>query len=203
MLGQAWAALGTVLLLLSGAVAGLPSLSPRGSVAATGATGTIVVNATGDYGYQPADFQRVPVDANITVTFTDDSVLAHSFTISSREGVVIPVAYTPTQLNDYFVTYPPMLSIYANSSGAQTVATFHSPTDPGWYEFVCLVSGHFQMGMYGFIAFGENLPPNLTAHPRTGLGGPLTLPAEAVIGGSIAVVAVAGLLLWRRSHPRL
>ena len=203
MWGQGVVATCAVLLLLTGGVAGLSSSRAPQSSTFSGASGAIVVNATGDYGYQPADFQRVPTQANITVTFTDDSVLSHSFTISSREGVVIPVTDTPTQLNDYFVTYPPLLSIWANTSGAQTVATFHSPAIPGWYEFVCLVSGHFQMGMYGFIAFGENLPSNLTAHPRVGLGGALTLPTEAVIGGSLAALAVAGVLLWRRSHPRL
>jgi plastocyanin len=197
----------SLLVLLAGATVpasgglGLEVLSPRASPAASG---SIVVAATGDYGYQPDSFDQVPVDANISVTFSDDSPLQHSFTISSREGFVIPTGDTPTQLAQFLASYPPFLSLLVNGSGDVATGNFTSPATPGWYEFVCNVSGHFQSGMYGFIAFGESLPPNLTRVARVGLGlgnlGPWDAAAIAAIFGAF----VLALVLWhrRRSTPR-
>src|SRR5208282_501646 len=160
---QSTVAVGVVLLLLGGILACPVSPTPEPPVTSVvaAATGAINVTATPDYGYQPDTFQQVPIDANITVTFNDSDVLQHSFTISTREGFVIPTSYTPTQLNQLFETYPAMYSRLLNGSGEQSIGTFQSPAAPGWYEFVCNVSGHFQSGMYGFIAFGESLPANL------------------------------------------
>jgi plastocyanin len=194
----AWFA--AVVLLVVGALAlPLPSaLGRTGSFENPATTGSITVAAVKDYGYQPDAFQEVPTNATITVTFTDDDVLQHSFTISSREGFVIPTSYTTTQLDQLFTTYPALFSALVNASGDQVVGTFHSPSTPGWYEFVCNVSGHFQDGMYGFIAFGEDLPSNLTAPSRVGLGGTNITPLDAAVLGSVLVVAVLGLVFWQR-----
>ena len=69
-------------------------------------TGSITVEATNDYGYQPDSFQQIPTNATITVTFTDADTLAHSFTISSREGFVIPTSTKNAQLVQLFTEYP-------------------------------------------------------------------------------------------------
>jgi plastocyanin len=164
---------------------------------------SITVVATSDYGYQPKTFEQIATGTTITVTFSDADVLAHSFTISSREGFVIPTNYNPTQLTQLFEEYPAIYSSLLNYSGDRSVGTFESPAQPGWYEFVCNVSGHFQDGMYGFVAFGENLPSNLTTPDRTGVGGGNISPLEAAgIGvGIIAVLAIAYFLWARRSTP--
>ena len=156
------------------------------------------MTATSDYGYQPDTFQQVPVGANITVTFKDSDVLQHSFTIFSREGFVIPTSYTPSQLNQLFETYPAKYSSLLNGSGEQSIGWFDSPATPGWYEFVCMVSGHFQSGMYGFIAFGESLPANLTPPSRVslGIGNISALEAGFVVAMLLAVGL--GLVVWRR-----
>ena len=123
------AVLAVALLMVGGALC-----SPSVAAAHSGgiaATGSISVTATGDYGYQPDTFQQVPTNATLTVTFTDGSELQHSFTISSREGFVIPSTYTPTQLNQLLTTYPPLYSSFVNVSGDQSKGTFHSPTAPG------------------------------------------------------------------------
>ncbi len=193
-------AVGVVLLLLGGILACpvSPSPPPTATSVAALATGAINVTATSDYGYQPDTFQQVPIDANITVTFKDSDVLQHSFTISTREGFVIPTSYTPTQLNQLFENYPAMYSRLLNGSGEQSVGTFQSPVAPGWYEFVCNVSGHFQSGMYGFIAFGESLPANLTPPSRVGLGAGNVSALEAGSILAILLVAGLGLVVWRR-----
>ena len=52
--------------------------------------------------------------------------------------------------------------------------------------------------MYGFIAFGENLPSNLTVPTRVGLGGTTITPLEGVLIGGTLVVVVIGLAIWLR-----
>jgi plastocyanin len=207
MRGRSVGALAVFVLLVGGALA-IPIDPALGYSADRGrpvVTGSITVAAVKDYGYQPDTFQQEPTNATITVTFTDDDVLQHSFTISSREGFVIPTTYTPTQLTQLFTTYPALFSALVNGSGDQTVGTFHSPSTPGWYEFVCNVSGHFENGMYGFVAFGEDLPSNLTSTPRVGLGGTNITPLDAAVIAAIFLVLVLGLVVWyrRRSARRL
>lgn len=92
-----------------------------------------------------------------------------------------------------------------NVLGDRSVGAFQSPATPGWYEFVCNVSGHFQNGMYGFIAFGENLPSNLTVPSRVGLGGGSISPIDAAVIGAVLLVLVLSFVVWwrRRSAPRM
>jgi uncharacterized cupredoxin-like copper-binding protein len=188
-------------LLLSAASAGSSPLR-----AAPGAAqGSIVVAATADFGYEPDTFEMVPTNATITVVFTDNDPanMAHTFNLSSREGFVIPNSDSAAQLNALFAAYPAQVAITVSFLGDQQTRTFHSPAAPGWYEFVCNVSGHFQDGMYGFVAFGENLPPNVTGLTRVGVGGTAFSPFEAVSIGALALVLVLGLALWWRSRrPR-
>jgi plastocyanin len=190
--------------LLVGGISGthaLPESDASASSEAASGTTWINVSATSDYGYQPDTFEQVATNATITVTFTDHDILQHSFTISSREGFVIPTTYSGAQLDQLFLQYPALYSSLVNGSGDTSTGTFRSPTEPGWYEFVCNVTGHFQNGMYGFIAFGENLPPNLTAPSRVGLGGSTFTPLDAGIVGGVLVLLVLGVLLWRRRRP--
>jgi plastocyanin len=159
--------------------------------------GWINVTSTHDYEYQPASFENVPTNAIITVMFVDADALPHSFTIDSREGFVIPTSYSDSQLTRFLSEYPPLYSSLVNSGGQQS-GTFQSPATPGWYEFVCNVSGHFQSGMYGFIAFGENLPSNLTIPNRVGVGGTSLTAIEAGGVGVGVLLVLVGILVWRR-----
>jgi plastocyanin len=177
------------------------------SAASTPATsvGWINISAVGDYGYSPANLQQVPTNSTITVTFTDKSQMAHSFTILGREGWVVPSNDTQSQIDQLAWGHSPPALENANVTGTgdTNVTTFQSP-GPGWYEFVCTVAGHFQLGMYGFIAFGMNLPSNLTPPSRTGIGGNLNFsPLDAAILAGVLVVAVVlGVVLWRRRRAR-
>ncbi len=168
-----------------------------------GSSGWVNISAEPDYRFQPSTFEDVPTNANITVTFTDHDVMQHSFNLSSRAGFVIPSGYTPTQLTALFTEYPSMFSLEVNYSGDVAVGTFHSNATPGWYEFICNVSGHFQNGMIGFIAFGENLPANLTVPSRSSVGGAIN-PVEAAASGALLLAVMVGVLAWlrHRSVPR-
>lgn len=164
----------------------------------TSGSASISIAAVANYAYEPDSIGNVPLNATITVTFTDDDVLPHTFNISSREGFRIPNDYTAAQLNELFSEYPPLYAVTVSFQGDVSVGHFTSPSAPGWYEFVCNESGHFSEGMYGFIAFGEPVPSNLT--PPTH-GSEIPIAGSALIA-ALGVVVIAAILvvvaIWRR-----
>jgi len=204
--------LGTVLVLLATLVTvamtlPLSSAAPMRPVttSSTPPAGWINVSATGEYGYTPDDIQQVPTNAMITVRFTDASDMAHTFTIIGKEGWVVPSDYSTAQVDQlaYGGSPPSLDNANVSAQGDINITTFQSP-GPGWYEFICTVSGHFQLGMFGFVAFGMNLPSNLTASNRTGLGGGLTFSLEdgVIIAVVIVAAAVGFVMLNRYSEKR-
>jgi plastocyanin len=167
-----------------------------------GAT-SISVTAANGYAFDPNSFQDVATNSTISVTFTDGSELAHTFTIIGREGWVIPSTYTNDQILDlaYGHTWPNLINLNVSTSGDHSTGTFNS-TGPGWYEFICTEGGHFTLGMYGFIAFGINLPSNLTV--SSGLPGPGSA-LFIIIGAIVSLVVIAlvlGFVVGRRKGSR-
>jgi len=165
---------------------------------AAGAT-SIDVTAANGYAFDPNAFQDVATNSTISVTFTDGSDLAHTFTIIGREGWVIPSTYTDTQILAlaYGQTWPNLINLNVSGSGDVVTGTFTSK-GTGWYEFICTEGGHFTLGMYGFIAFGMNLPSNLTV--SSGLPGP-GAALFIIIGTIVALVVIAlvlGFVVGRR-----
>jgi uncharacterized cupredoxin-like copper-binding protein len=159
-----------------------------GTVYAAGSA-TVAVTASSGFKFTPNSFNDVAPNTNVTVTFTDGDTLSHSFTISGRQGWVIPSSYSPSQLDSYLTQYKPLASVLLPGPG-QVSVTFTSP-GVGWYEFVCNQSGHFQSGMYGFIAFGEALPSNLSVtQPYDGAG-----VAVFIIVGTIVALTVIAIVL--------
>jgi plastocyanin len=184
---------GVALLLLTGAFYGLGSArASAGPV--IDSSSSLAVSAVNGFGFSPNTIEQLPTNTTITLTFSnvDTSGSAHTFTIIGRQGWVIPSTYTPEQLTSlaYGSQYPHIVNANSSGTGNTNVTTFQAP-GPGWYEFVCTEGGHFQSGMYGFIAFGMNLPSNLTViAPNTG-------PGEAVfiIIGTIVALTVIALVL--------
>jgi len=204
MAGDGWRAYSVAVVLLVGVLVGPGPVVPSHAAPRTdGDAYPLAVAATPDYGYQPDTFQQIPTNTNISVTFSDDDVLQHTFTVSSREGFVIPDSYTMSQLDQLFDRYPALVSLLVNPGGPPATGSFLSPAAPGWYEFVCNVSGHFQLGMYGFIAFGEALPANLTHVTPVGVGGAKINVAQAASIGALLLVLLVAFVLWRRGRsPR-
>lgn len=155
-----------------------------------GAT-TVDVTATTTFSYTPNTFEQVATNTNVTVSLTDAGSIAHSFTIIGREGWVIPSSISETDFENLVYGNAPadLFNINISSVGSQS-GTFPAP-GPGWYEFVCTEPGHFAEGMYGFIAFGMNLPSNLTV--SSGLPGPGA--ALFIIIGTIVSLVVIALVL--------
>ena len=173
--------------------------SPAGHADPSDAVYYLRITATDTYGYQPDTIANLPLNTTINVTFIDDTSLPHSFNISSREGVEI-VDYTDTsatELNQILFSAPALYATYVSGLGAESVGAFRSPASPGWYEFVCNVSGHFQLGMFGYLAFGEGLPTNLTLPPGTGGGGVPAFPLVEVIVVLAVILGVLGGILLR------
>ncbi len=206
MVGRSVATLAVVVLLAVGVLAAPIEAAPFHATSPTRATATdsIYIAATGDYGYSQYEFNDTPTHATITVTFVDNSSMpeGHSFTILGVEGVQIPNTDTQAQIDSLaFGNHSPALfNLNVTPSDLRNTSSFQSPA-PGWYEFVCTLPSHFQEGMYGFIAFGMNVPSNVTLPPiRVAVGSSnLTFsPIDAAILGVLVVVFVLGYVVWRR-----
>ncbi|HXQ78878.1 MAG: sulfocyanin-like copper-binding protein [Thermoplasmata archaeon] len=155
-----------------------------------GAT-TVDVTATTTFSFTPNTVEQVATGTNVTVSLTDAGSISHSFTIIGREGWVIPSTITEANFEQLVYGNAPAVLFNLNISSVGTdSATFTAP-GPGWYEFVCTEPGHFAEGMYGFIAFGMNLPSNLTV--SSGLPGPGA--ALFIIIGTIVSLVVIALVL--------
>jgi plastocyanin len=156
---------------------------------------SVQVTAVAGFAFTPNAITYVATNTSITVTFTDADVQDHTFTVIGREGWVIPNDASGETIDElaYGSQYPALFSVNASAaggSGDQITKNFTSP-GIGWYEFVCTESGHFQNGMYGFIAFGEALPGNLTVvSPDTDPGA-----AVFIIVGTIVTLVVIALVL--------
>ncbi len=185
-------ALGVAVLLMVSlfAAAGLSRASPTTGVE-TDASSSLDVTAASGFKFVQSTYQQLPTGTNISVSFTDGDTLAHTFSILNRQGVVIPSSTTTTELEQLFTTYGALVSLNATSAGAVASGSFSAPATAGWYEFVCLEPGHFQEGMYGFVAFGMNLPANISvSSPSTGPGA-----AVFIISGTIVSLVVIALVL--------
>ena len=66
------------------------------------------------------------------------------------------------------------------------------------YEFVCTEPGHFTNGMYGFIAFGENLPGNLTVSATSTDPGAAVFIIVGTIVSLVVIALVLGFVVGRR-----
>jgi plastocyanin len=192
-----WAVVGVALLLLGGVYVGTLNRSTTSSdVVDAAGSSSVAVTGTSSFSFMPNAFNDVAPNTTVTVTFTDGSSIAHTFSVLNREGVVIPNSPS-TDLAALFQTYGALVNLNVSGAGDVTTGTFASP-GTGWYEFVCLEAGHFAQGMYGFIAFGEVLPGNLSvSSPNMGPGAAVFI----IIGTIVALTVIAivlGFVVGRR-----
>ncbi|MGI0070918.1 MAG: sulfocyanin-like copper-binding protein [Thermoplasmata archaeon] len=186
------------MILVSGVAVTLVATEPARATASVvdASSGPVQVTADSGFLFTPNGISNVPTNSTITVMFTDADTIPHTFTIIDRQGVVIPTS--TTDVSPLFDTYGALFTHNLSGSGDQYVGTFQSPASPGWYEFVCLEPGHFSSGMYGFIAFGEALPANISASsPDTGPG----IAVFIIVGTIVSLVVIAlvlGFVVGRR-----
>ncbi|MCI4373693.1 MAG: hypothetical protein L3K02_08665 [Thermoplasmata archaeon] len=186
----------TLILLLSLFGIGTSEATSHSGTVAQVTGGDLPMTASSGFAFDPNLLGNVATTTNLTVTFTDGDVQAHTFTISSREGWVIPSSYTGDQLTNFVKAYPPLFNIQAPNPGTY-IGNFTSPPK-GWYEFFCNESGHFQEGMYGFIAFGEALPSNLTISLANDGPGAAVFIIVGTIVALTMIAIVLGFVVGRR-----
>jgi uncharacterized cupredoxin-like copper-binding protein len=181
-------ALVLAVLLTAGAIGWDVSPEAHASPVHVSASGSIAVTTSAPFMFNPNAFEMVPTNATISVTVTDADTLAHTFSILKLEGTVLP--FPSADIPAYFAKYGALFTANVTGSGDVATGTFTSP-GVGWYEFVCQEPGHFASGMYGFIAFGENLPGNLTVSTApTGPGAAVFI----IIGTIVSLVVIAIVL---------
>jgi plastocyanin len=197
-------ALGLSVLVVTGVFLGLGTVRSASArpMNADGST-AVAVTASNGYAFTPNAIEQVATNSTVTVTFTDGSPLSHTFTIIGREGWMIPSSYSQSELDELAWGSSPahLVNVNVSGSGDREAATFTSP-GPGWYEFFCAEGGHFAEGMYGFIAFGMNLPSNLSvSSPATGPGAALFIILGSIV--SLVVIAlVLGFVVGRREGSK-
>jgi uncharacterized cupredoxin-like copper-binding protein len=162
---------------------------------------TLQVTAESGFSFTPNTFQQLPVNTSIAVTFTDNDAIDHTFSIIPRQGWVIPSDYSSSQIDSLVYGAPgALINLNATSVGNPgDIQTGNlTITAPGWYEFVCTEPGHFQNGMYGFVAFGMNLPANLTVNAAdTGPGAAVFIIVGTIVG-LVVIALVLGFVVGRR-----
>jgi plastocyanin len=163
-----------------------PAAARPPSPGAAPAVTSISISAN-NFFFSPNSLGPLAVGSNITLTLHQLASTGHTFTLSSLANYTLPAQASASNLTTFFTTHPPVVNVSLNGTVGEThVVTFALHTT-GFYEFLCLVGGHFQSGMFGFLGYGVT-PPN--ALPETGPGAPVF-----IIGGTIVGLVILALVL--------
>ncbi len=178
-----------------------PSAEPAGSAVAASGSTSLSISVSNAFAFTPNAVGNLAPNSTITLTMTTLGSLAHTFTLvnASNEGYDLaslaggnPASVTAGQLSNFFAKYPPLVNVPFLTTLGSKVINFTSPAK-GWYEFICLEPGHYQSGMFGFLAFGMDLPSNLSGSTvNTGPG----LPVFIITGTIVTLVVIAVVLAF-------
>jgi uncharacterized cupredoxin-like copper-binding protein len=155
---------------------------------------SVSVMTTATFSFVPNEITVTP-GAHVHLVVTQAANVGHTFVLSSVVNFTIPSGDSPDQLYAFFNAHPPLVNLTIPATvGTQVSTNFTAPSE-GTYEFVCIVPGHFQNGMFGFL---DSTTTPASSSSSSGL--PLT---DIVLGAVAAavLVAVVVVLLVRR-HPR-
>lgn len=148
---------------------------------------TFYVNASDSYKFvsnalDASAVTQFPIQVNVFLGTL--GVLSHTFTLSPLPDYNLSVS----NYSAFFVQHPPLVNIPVPlSAGAYTNGSFVLD-EPGAYEFICTVQGHFASGMYGFLYAGVPVVSSSTAVVSTAL-----VQTEVLVGGG-ALLGI-GLIL--------
>ena len=93
-----------------------------------------------DFQFQPKTF-TVPAGQEISLNASNSGGVVHSFVIMQKDKSV------GTEYNDE--DKPNVYWEMEIQPGGSTETSFIAPSEPGEYELVCHIPGHFQAGMVG------------------------------------------------------
>jgi uncharacterized cupredoxin-like copper-binding protein len=143
----------------------------------------VFVNLTTEgFRFVPDTFHAFP-GSLVHARITQRDLAEHTFTLGAEKDVTLPTEWSPSQLDTHLrdnnltdVFLPGVLDVSVS-------VNFTAPLEPGRYEFVCRIGGHFQTGMFGFMIVSEE--------PVGPMGGPPLGIVPAVL-----LVALAGVLVF-------
>ena len=159
---------------------------PKGTESLTVTVGTALAFTLSTYQVTPGD--------NVSVSVINGDGQQHTFTLSPIANYSFnPNTNSTSDLITFFAAHHPLVNIAANGSGTYTGSFIAPPF--GIYEFVCLTSGHFNGGMFGFLGSGEDGSGG--SAPNTGPGAPVFI-IGGTIAGLVIVAIVLGFVVGRR-----
>ncbi len=156
------------------------------------AAGTSIADTANGFSYTVPEFSNLPLNTVINVTFSnnDPAQLTHTFTILNRSDWAFKDGAGASNVTDELTKHGVLLNLIADYQATKQ-GSFRSPANASWYEFLCNESGHFEEGMFGYIAFGMAVPSNLSI--GAGPSGP-GLPVFIIVG-TIVVLTVLAIVL--------
>jgi uncharacterized cupredoxin-like copper-binding protein len=122
----------------------------------------------------------------------------HTFYLEGQSNYTL----LPGNFTQYFLDHPPLASVNLPTNPGDSVWANFTLTQPGIYEYICTVPGHFAAGMNGFLYVDEPLPAPVIP-PSTAIVSEWVLFAGGGLLGVGGLLAAAGLLVGRfpRSPP--
>lgn len=118
-------------------------LTGCGGKAAAGRPSTKLIVDMNEFMFEPTSY-TIPAGQEITIDLKNSGAVEHDFTIM-KKGIEIKGSFDPEKYaNDmvFHATLPTMQS---------GTFTFTAPTEPGEYQVICGIVGHFQAGMIGSL----------------------------------------------------
>jgi plastocyanin len=172
----------SVCLLGLGVAMGSPAIQ---HIDSSGASNSLTVTVSSAFTFTLSTDQVTP-GANVTVSIVQTDDVAHTFTLSSVAGWQFNDGNTTGDLLAFFGAHHPLVNFSIPAGQATYSTTFVAPPF-GIYEYVCLVAGHYEAGMRGFLGSGEAGSTGSSSAP----------PGAAVflIGGTIAGLVVLAIVL--------
>jgi plastocyanin len=197
--GRAWAAfLATTLVAV--VLVGLLAVHPsRAASAPRVGTDQLTVTVGANFVFTVSPDEITPGDT-VDLSIVQLDSYSHTFTLMSVANTSLPTTDSASQVNDYVTAHPPLVNITIPTTAGTTTYTFTAPP-LGYYQYVCLVAGHFQAGMAGFLGSGV-APPS--APSSTGPGAPVFIIGGTIVG-LVVIAIVLGFVIGRRrgSHDEM
>ncbi len=159
------------------------------------------VNASDTFRFLPSQLNasaslQYPISVTVELGLASGSAFSHTFTLSPLPNYNLSSANYTT----FFSQHAPLVSIDAPAtSGPFTNGTFVID-GPGYYEYICEITGHFADGMFGFLYVGVPLPALPTA-PSTAIVDEWLLIGGAVVLGIGAILAAVVAFVGRFPPP--
>ena len=92
-----------------------------------------------DFSFSPNTF-TIPAGQPISIEVTNNGAVQHSFLIM-KQGHQIQAHFTEADKTNVY------WEVASVPAGESVRDTFTAPTDPGEYQIVCGIAGHFEAGM--------------------------------------------------------